>query len=195
MSESVTELLDAVHQGNRSAFDRLFPIVHSELHSIARSLLAVERTGHTLQPTALVNEAYLKLVDQRAARFEHRAQFFGVAAQAMRRILVDHARARGRLKRDGGERVDLDSALLVGEPDLDLLELDEAMTDLAAVNADAARIVELRYFAGLTIAETASTLGVSDSTVESGWRYARAWLYRRLKERDGPAGVPRADRS
>ena len=158
--------------------------VYDELRSRAAALLARERPGHTLSATALVHEAYLKLIDQKAAKWQDHAHFCAVAAGAMRRILVDHARSRNRVKRGGGQRISLDTQLVVAfEQSVDLLPLDEALVRLESINADAARVVELRYFAGMTIDETALVMGVSNSTVEREWRYARAWLYRTLEER------------
>ena len=191
MKSDVTDLLDAIGRGDGRAFDDLFPAVYAELHALAGSLLSRERTGHTLQPTALVNEAYLKLVDRRLGRLDHRAQFFAVAARAMRRILVDHARAHARAKRGGMRRVTLDTTLISEEPGVDTIALDEAVERLAAKHADAARVVELRYFVGLTIEETARILGASESTVEARWRYARAWLFRELRKGESSTGVRR----
>jgi RNA polymerase sigma factor (TIGR02999 family) len=161
--------------------DRYVDTVYTELRRLAGGLLGHERPDHTLQATALVHEAYLKLADQNRAAWADRAHFLAVAAQAMRRILVDHARARGRIKRGPSDKASLDDDLVVApEPAMDLVALDDALNRLAAVNSDAARVVELRYFGGLTIEETATVLRVSDSTVEREWRYARAWLYRAL---------------
>lgn len=182
MSQDVTQLLHAISDGRDSGVNELLPLVYSELRRLAESFLSQERSDHTLQATALVNEAYVKLVDQRAARWEDRAHFFAVAAQAMRRILVDHARTRGRVKRGSGQKkVSLDShAELAPEPQADLVALDDALNRLAAVSPDSIRVVEMRYFGGMTIDETAAALGVSASSVEREWRYARAWLYREL---------------
>jgi RNA polymerase sigma factor (TIGR02999 family) len=181
-SDSVTRLLVDVRLGRRDALDRLLPLVHDELHRIAAGYMRRERADHTLQPTALVNEAYLRLVDQRDVEWRDRAHFLGVAAQLMRMILVDHARARRAAKRAGGaERVPLDETVLVGgERDIDLLALDEALGRLAAFDAGLCRVVELRYFGGLTTRETAEVLGVSPATVEREWATARGWLRREL---------------
>lgn len=185
MADDATQLLTRVTNGDRAAIDQLLPSVYDELRARAGALLAAERPDHSLSATALVHEAYLKLIDQRAARWQDRAHFCAVAAQAMRRILVDHARTRKRIKRGAGRRVSLDTELLVTfEPTTDLVALDQAMNMLAAVSETAQRVVELRYFGGLTIQETAVILDVSDSTIEREWRYARAWLYRALEPED-----------
>jgi len=184
MSESITELLARINEGNDSAVDALWSRVYEELRGLAFSLLAKEPPGVTLQATALVHEAYLKMVDQRSARLNDRAHFLAVAGRAMRRILVDHARKRLCMKREAGHRIPLEPQLvIVTEPRVDLLALDEAMTRLEAINATAARVIELRYFSALTIEETAMALNLSDSTIERHWRYARAWLFRSLASR------------
>lgn len=184
MARDVTQLLVQVREGNRAATDHLLVSVYEELRRLAQGLLGAERPDHTLGATALVHEAYLRLVDQRAAGWDDRAHFFALAARAMRRILVDHARARGRQKRGGGlDARPLDANLVSAyEQCVDLVALDDALERLAAIKGAAARVVELRYFGGLNIEETAAVLGVSDSTVEREWRYARAWLYRELGE-------------
>jgi RNA polymerase sigma factor (TIGR02999 family) len=167
------------------AIDGLAPLVYEQLRSLAEACLRRERPGHTLQPTALVHEAYLKLAGQRTAGWTSRAQFLGVAAQAMRRILVDHARARGRDKRNGGPRIPLeDAAALAEERAIDLVALDESLDVLATMDPQKARLVELRFFAGLTAPEAAEVLGVSLRTVERDWTMARAWLRARIT---GPA--------
>ena len=180
--ENVTQLLTDYRTGKREALDELLPLVYDELHRIAARYLRAERREHTLQPTALVNEAYLRLVDQRNVDWQNRAHFYGIAAQVMRRVLVDYARARGREKRGGKEvKVPLDEALAVAqEQDVDLVRLEEALVRLAALDAQQGRIVELRYFGGLSIEETAEVLGVSESTVKRDWAMARAWLQREL---------------
>jgi RNA polymerase sigma factor (TIGR02999 family) len=181
--EGVTQLLVDWSNGDPSALDKLMPVVYDELRRLASNYLRRERAGHTLQPTALVNEAYLKLVDQRKARWQNRAQFFGVAAQLMRRILVDHARIRQAQKRGGSDQqqLSLSQADQVAEkPDIDLLALHEALNDLALIDEQQARIVELRFFGGLTIEETAEVLAISHATVERDWTLARAWLRREL---------------
>ena len=181
-SDSVSRLLADVRLGRRDALDRLLPIVHDELRRIAAAYMRRERADHTLQPTALVNEAYLRLVDQREIVWQDRAHFVGVAARLMRQILVDHARARAAAKRAGGaERVPLDETVLVGpERDVDLLALDEALERLAALDPDLTCVVELRYFGGLTTRETAEAMGTSTATVEREWATARGWLRREL---------------
>ena len=182
-----TAILSRLGAGDGSAQAELLALVYAELHRMAENALRGERVGHTLQATALVHEAWLRLVDQRTTDWNGRAHFFGAAARAMRQILVDHARARGAAKRGGGAtRGLLDDSLLVYEARaLDLLALDEALGRLAAADERAARIVELRFFAGLEMAEIAEVLGVSVPTVERGWRLARAWLRSEL-EREGP---------
>ena len=181
----ITELLAAWAAGDPRAADRLLPAVYDELRRQAARAMGRESDGNTLQPTALVHEAYLRLVDQRAP-WHNRAQFFGVAAQAMRRVLVDHARARHAAKRGGGApRITLDDAAAEqpGASDdsaADVLALHDALTRLAAMDPDQARLVELRYFAGLTIEETAAALGSSPATVKREWAVARAWLHREL---------------
>jgi len=178
----VTRLLDAWGRGDRSAADRLIPLVYEELHRIAERAMRNEDPGHTLQPTALINEVYLKLAEQSHAMWQNRAQFFGVAGQGMRRILVDHARARKSAKRGGGARaITLDDSADVPNADsVDVLDLNEALEKLEAIDPDQARLVELRYFAGLNIDDTAAALGISASTVKREWTVARAWLRREL---------------
>ncbi len=175
--QNVTQLLLAWGEGDESARDELIPLVYDALRRIARQRLRNEREGHTLQTTALINEAYLKLIESPVS-WRSRAHFFGIAARLMREILIDYARARKRLKR-GGERhrISLTEAdAIAQEQAVDLLALDEALTRLAAVDPQKSQIVELRFFAGLTIEETAEALGASTATVERGWRAARAWL-------------------
>ena len=178
----VTELLQQWGRGREDALERLLPEIYAELRRLAASYLRSERRDHTLQPTALVHEAYLKLIDQRAVQWQNRAHFFGIAAQAMRRILVDHARARSAEKRGSGHRlVPLDEAGDVGTmPDLDLLALDEALTRLSAIDPQQGRVVELRFFGGLTMDETAEALRISQATVGREWTLAKAWLYAEL---------------
>lgn len=181
-SNQVTRLLAQIGDGRRDAWDELAPLVYQELHRLAEIELVGERSGHTLQPTALVNEAYLRLVDQRKAGWNNRAHFFGAAATAMRRILIDHARARRADKR-GGERSrqDLDEALVMFEErSTDLLDLDAALSRLASFDPEQEKIVEMRFFGGLTVEETAAALATSPSSVERGWRAARAWLLREI---------------
>lgn len=175
----VTQLLVAWSHGDKSALDKLMPLVEAELHKLAHHYMRRERGGQTLQTTALVNEAYLKLVDEREAHFQNRTHFFAVAAQLMRRIMVDHARARHALKR-GGEalKVSLDEAALVtDERAAELIALDEALGRLAAFDARKCEIVEMRYFGGLSVEEVAEVLKIHPNTVTRDWSAARAWLY------------------
>jgi RNA polymerase sigma factor (TIGR02999 family) len=182
-----TGLLRACAQGDLGARDELFPLVYDELRRRAAAYLRRERVDHTLQPTALVHEAFLRLVPQDQDGWQNRAQFVGVAAQMMRRVLVDHARARRRGKRLGHlVKVTLtDHAATVAPPDCDVLLLDQALDELAAIDPRQVRIVELRYFGGLSEDEIAGTLVVSRSTVAREWQIARGWLYRRMTA--GPA--------
>jgi len=180
--ENVTQLLGRWTHGDKAALDQLMPLVYGELRSLAKKYLRSERSDHTLQPTALVNEVYLRLVDQQTASFSNRAQFFGMAAKMMRNILVDHARKRRTAKR-GGEplRLSISTADRIGrKPDLDLVALDDALKRLAALNPQHSDTVELRFFGGLTIEETAEAMGVSHATVERDWSFARAWLRREM---------------
>jgi RNA polymerase sigma factor (TIGR02999 family) len=174
----VTQLLQRWSNGEEQALDRLLPQIHGELRKLAASYLRRERPDHTLQPTALVNEAFLKLVDQRDAKWQNRAHFFGIAAQAMRRILVDHARAHGAGKRGGAfQKVPLDDVNAMGPGvDVDLIALDEALTRLATMDPQQSRIVELRFFGGLTTEETAEVMHISPATIGREWRTAKAWL-------------------
>jgi RNA polymerase sigma factor (TIGR02999 family) len=180
---NITRMLQEWSRGKQEALDALLPVVYAELRRQASSYLRRERAGHTLQTTALVNEAYLKLVDQRAVNWQNRAHFFGIAAQAMRRILVDYARQRHREKRGGiGENLPLEAAALAssGEKSVDLVALDEALERLAEFDERQAQIVELRYFSGLTIEETAEVLRLSPATVKSDWNTAKTWLRREI---------------
>ena len=178
----VTQLLLEWNEGDGSALDKLLPIVYAELHRVAHNYLRRERPGHTLQATALINEAYLRLVGAQYVRWENREQFFGIAANLMRRVLVDHARGAKAVKRGGmPQNLPLDEAtLVVHERDENLLLLDEALERLAEVDSQACRIVELRYFAGLTIDETAEVLKLSPTTVKREWAAARAFLHREI---------------
>jgi RNA polymerase sigma factor (TIGR02999 family) len=187
-SADVTSLLVAWSEGDSDALAQLVPKVYAELHRLAHHQLRAERSGRTLQTTALVHEAYLRLVDTRRVRWESRAHFLAVAAQAMRRVLVDAARARLARKRGGGESpVLLDDALLAApERSASLVALDDALTTLASVDPRKSQVVELRYFAGLSVAETSAVLGVSPETVQRDWRVAKAWLLRELSG-GGPA--------
>jgi RNA polymerase sigma factor (TIGR02999 family) len=183
-SEDVTQLLVRWSAGDSAALEKLMPLVYSELRRLARNYLRRERQSHTLQPTALVNEAYLKLIDQRNARWQNRAQFYGVAAQMMRRILVDHARQHQAAKRGGSsqQQVSITAAGQLGEkPDLDLLALHEALKELKTFDPQQERIVELKFFGGLSIDETAEVMGIGHATVERDWKMARAWLRRKLQ--------------
>jgi len=180
--ENVTQLLGKWTGGDKAALDELMPLVYAELRSLAKKYLRTERSDHTLQPTALVNEVYLRLIDQRTVSFRCRAQFFGMAAKLMRNILVDHARRRKTAKRgDEPYRLSLSAADRIGgKPDLDLVALDDALERLAALNPQHSDTVELRFFGGLTIEETAEAMGVSHATVERDWSFARAWLRREM---------------
>jgi RNA polymerase sigma factor (TIGR02999 family) len=189
-SPGITALLERWSAGDRGALDQLMPWVFDDLHRIAARRLAVERADHTLQPTALVNETFLRLVQQRRVHWKRRAQFFALAATLMRRILVDHARARGAAKR-AGRRVTLGSAVDVGVPaeqGVDALALDAALQRLHAISPRQARIVELRFFAELGVEEVAAVIDVSPATVKADWAMARAWLYREIGS--GREGVP-----
>jgi RNA polymerase sigma factor (TIGR02999 family) len=181
-SNEVTVLLRAWGDGDAQALDRLAPLVYRELHRIARSYMARERIDHTLQTTALVNEAYVRLVDARQVTWQDRAHFFAVCARAMRRILVDHARSRGYQKRGGGEvRIEFDEACAVAlSADSNLLGLDEALARLSNLDPRKASVIEMRFFGGLSVEETAEALNISQETVMRDWKLARAWLYREL---------------
>lgn len=180
----ITEMLRDWQNGNRDALDRLMPLVHAELHRQAANYLRRERAHHTLQATALINEAYLRLIDQRNVEWQNRAHFYGIAAQAMRRILVDYARSKQREKR-GGEyvRTELDEATMLEAEgqSIDLIALDEALNKLGRMDDQKAKIVELRYFSGLSVEETAEVLKLSTKTIERNWTMAKAWLHRELK--------------
>lgn len=182
--DTVTKLLIEWQGGSQEALRALMPMVYRELRAIAGRALSHESAGHTLQSTALVHEAYLKLVGQHSARWQNRAHFLAIAAQMMRRILVDHARHQHRLKRGGPvPLLSLDESVALAAPaaDVSLLALDDALTALAAVDPRAARVVELRFFSGLTIEETAEAMSMSLGTIKRDWNTARAWLYRELK--------------
>jgi RNA polymerase sigma factor (TIGR02999 family) len=180
--EQITELLNAWGDGDASALDKLLPLVEAELRRLARHYMRGEREGHLLQTTALVNEAYLRLIDQNGTKWQNRAHFFGIAARLMRRILVDHARAEQREKRGGHARpVPLSQAEGVGVTTAgELIALDEALERLAALDERKARVVELRYFGGLSVEETAEVLHVSPVTVMRDWGFARSWLRREI---------------
>ena len=182
-THEVTRLLHELQEGKTDAGDLLIRLVYEELHAIAERYMRRERGDHTLQPTLLVDEAYLRLVDQRNVSWQSRAHFFAIAAQAMRRILVDHARRRNAARRQGGERVSLraDVAVPAAAP-LDLIALDGALCRLAALDPRQAQVVELRFFGGLDVLQTAEALGVSSATVKRDWAFAKAWLHRELSE-------------
>jgi RNA polymerase sigma factor (TIGR02999 family) len=188
----VTQALARLREGDERAADALMPLVYEELRRLASRYLHDEGPGHTLQTTALVHEAYLRLVDRDQAEVADRAHFMALAARAMRRILVDHARGRKTAKRGGDrQRVPLDDAVALFEShSADLLELDEALAQLGADNPQQARIVELRFFGGLTTAESAEVLGVSIRTIEREWRYARVKLHRALTDGNGTGAAP-----
>jgi RNA polymerase sigma factor (TIGR02999 family) len=183
----VTLLLSALTRGDDGAASKLIPVVYDELRRLAASYMRRERPDHTLQATALVHEAFLKLVEQRAVNWQSRAHFFGVAAQLMRRILIDHARGHLRQKR-GGEhkKVSLDEAFIFSEQQsAELLAVDESLTRLSKLDARQGRVVDLRFFGGLSVEEAAEVLGISPKTVKRDWSIAKAWLYADLKERHG----------
>jgi RNA polymerase sigma factor (TIGR02999 family) len=181
-STDVTKLLVAWSAGDQDALDRLLPMVYAELRQVARNQLRRERQSPTLQPTALVNEAYMRLVQFTRIKWQNRAQFFATCARLMRQILVDAARARGVAKRGGGAiRVTFDEALVPGEVDADILSLDAALQALEARDPRKARVVELRFFAGLSVEETAAVLEVSTDTVSRDWKFARTWLFVELR--------------
>jgi RNA polymerase sigma-70 factor (ECF subfamily) len=183
-SQDITRLLLAWRQGEKEALDKLVPVVYEELRRLAHSYMRGERKGHTLQTTALVNEAYLRLLDCSKVNWRNRAHFLAVSAQLMRRILVDYARSRGYLKRGGAaERIPLEQCQTVSAGhDLDLIELDNALEALAAVDERKCRVVELRFFGGLTAEEAGEVLGVSPDTVLRDWKLARTWLAREMKK-------------
>jgi len=181
----ITQLLVNWGDGDQAARDKLMPLVYNELHRLAHHYMRRERPGHTMQTTALVNEAYLKLVDQRNVNWQNKAHFFAISAQLMRRILVDQARSHTYAKRGGGARqVSLDEvAHLSLVKATELVALDDALQGLAAIDPRQARVVELRFFGGLTIQETAEVLGLSSATIKSEWQTAKAWLYHQLSKK------------
>jgi RNA polymerase sigma factor (TIGR02999 family) len=184
----VTELLKAWTKGDREALEKLAPQVHAELHRLAKRYMGQERPGHILQTTALVNEAYMRLIDWENVSWQNRAHFFGVSAQLMRRILVDFARSRDYVKR-GGEapHVSLEEAAVVTqEKDADFVALDDALNSLASIDPRKSKIVELRFFGGLSVEETAEVLGISPRTVKREWSMAQVWLHRELNRKGGP---------
>ena len=181
--DGITQLLIDWGKGDQAALDRLMPLVYSELRRLASNYLRRERAEHTLQPTALVNEAYLKLVHQKNAKWQNRAHFFGISAQLMRRILVDHARQHQAVKRGGSvqQRISITSVeKLAKQPEVDLLALNEALDELAKMDPQQSRIVEMKFFGGLSIEEIAEVLSIGHATVERDWKMARAWLRRQL---------------
>jgi RNA polymerase sigma factor (TIGR02999 family) len=180
--KSVTQLLIEWREGDQTALDRLIPLVYEEMRRLARYYMRRERREHTLQTTALINEAYIRLVEHKGMRWQNRAHFYAVAAQAMRRILVDHARSRNYEKRGGGgHMVELDEAATVArEQAAEMVALDEALNNLAVVDPRQSKVVELRYFGGMNVEETAEVLGVSSVTVMRDWRAAKAWLLREI---------------
>ena len=178
-SKKITQLLLDWSKGNPAALQELTPLVHEELHRLAHYYMRRERPDHTLQTTALVNEAYVRLIDQKHVEVENRTQFFAIAAQLMRHVLVDHARSRQYLKRGGGAlKVSLDEAMaVIEERGSDLIALDDALNSLAAIDSRKVKVVELRFFGGLSVEETAAALNISPVTVMRDWRMAKAWLY------------------
>jgi RNA polymerase sigma factor (TIGR02999 family) len=184
-SPPVTELLLAWGRGNESAFGELVPLIHAELHRLARRHMRGERQHHTLQTTALVNEAFLRLTNLKRMRWQDRAHFFAVSARLMRRVLVDHARSRQYLKRGGGApTTPFDDASMAVERSVNLVALDDALQALAAIDPRKAKVVEMRFFAGFSVDETAAALQVSPETVMRDWRVAKAWLHRELQSHD-----------
>jgi len=180
-NQDVTELLKKWSGGDAAALEELTPLIYAELHRIAKRYMSREREGHTLQTSALVNEAYVRLIDWKSAKWENRAHFFGVSANLMRRILVDFARRRPRVNDKAIQQVSIEEALVVsGEKDADLVALDEALNELAKFDERKAKIVELKFFGGLSVEETAEVLKISGVTVMREWNKAKAWLYREL---------------
>jgi RNA polymerase sigma factor (TIGR02999 family) len=182
----VTRLLNDWSDGDSTALDELIPIIYDELRSLAAHYLRRERADHTLQPTALVHEAYFRLVDQKEVHWQSRAHFFGVAAQMMRRVLIDHAKSHRRAKRGGGLlKLDLDQAAGLSEEQAgEVIALDDALEELARIDPRKGKTIELRYFGGLSVEETAEVLGVSPNTVMRDWAMAKAWLYNEIKGED-----------
>lgn len=180
---TITQLLCEWSEGNQAAVDQLMPLVYDELRRLARSYLRRERPDHTLQSTALVHEAYIRLIDQHSVNWQNRAHFFGIASQMMRRILVNHALARGAAKRGGpATKLSLDEAVRFEQPDVDLIALDEALKEMETLDPRQARIVELRFFGGLSIEETAEVVNLSPATVKREWSTARLWLRRQISK-------------
>ena len=183
--ERITQLLQSWQQGDAQSGEEVVPLVYAELRRIARMRLSAERSSHTLQPTALVHEAWLKLMQQHGATWQNRSQFFAIAAQAMRRILVDHARRRHSHKRNGGDNLltldTVEDSIASPLPDEEMLALDAALDQLTTIDARQSRVVELRFFGGLSVEETAGVLDLSATTVKRDWTTARAWLYREIQ--------------
>ena len=181
-THEVTELLTAWSGGDKAALDKLMPLIHQELRRLAHRYMSRERPGHTMQTTALVNEAYLRLVNREGVHWQNRAHFFAIASQLMRHILVDHARSHAYAKRGGGaQTISLDEAMVVSqERAAEVVALDDALKELADIDPQQSRIVELRFFGGLTIEETAEVLHLSPATIKREWQTARAWLYHEL---------------
>jgi RNA polymerase sigma factor (TIGR02999 family) len=182
-SGDITQILQQIRDGDADATDRLTPLVYAELRALAANYLRSERRDHTLQPTALVHEAYLRLVDQKSADYRSRGHFMAVAAMVMRRILVNHAQSRAAVKRGGGaKRIPLGDDMAVGDaPDIDVIALDEALTRLAARDPRKVKVVEQRFFAGIEMSQIAENLGVSLATVKRDWEFARTWLMREIQ--------------
>ena len=182
----VTQILNAIEKGDRQAADKLLLLVYNELRRLAAHKISLEKPGQTLQATALVHEAYIRLVGSESQNWSSRAHFFGAAAEAIRRILIENARRKQRLKRGGGyEKVDLkDRDVVIEAPLDDIIALDEALAELAEIDKIKAEIVKLRYFAGLTLEQTAQTLDISPSTAQRHWLYSKAWLFRKIHTQD-----------
>jgi RNA polymerase sigma factor (TIGR02999 family) len=182
-SDEVTQLLIDWNHGDKAAIDKLMPIIYAELRALAARYLSRERIGHTLQPTALVHEAYLQLVETSRVNWQNRAHFFGAASRAMRRILVDYARSHQAAKRGGGLKVSISEEMAAAQPrEIDLVALDDALNLLAELDPQQSRIVELKFFGGLSIEEIAEALSISPATVKRHWASAKAWLNRQLKQ-------------
>ena len=185
-SHEVTQLLIQWSNGDKAALDKLMPLIYGELRQLARHYMKSERSGHTLQTTALVNEAYLRLINRKQVQWQNRAHFFAIAAQLMRSILVDHARSHAYAKRGGGARkIALDDAMAVSQQRAtEVVALDDALKRLAEIDPQQSRIVEMKFFGGLTIEETAEVLGLSPATIKREWRTAKAWLYHELSQNE-----------
>ena len=182
-SHEMTQLLAAWSEGDRSALDKLAPLVYAELHHLARRYMRRERPDHTLQTTALLNEAYVRLIDQKDVRWQNRAHFFAIAAQMMRRILIDHARKRASAKGGGAGKLSLEEvAVLSDERAAELVALEEALESLSEIDERKSKIVEMRFFGGLSVEEIANVIGVSPDTVTRDWRRAKAWLHREIQK-------------